>query len=178
MLGQLKQGYKQNHEENVVAKKYLINCDKPRDASSVTWMSKDHAIEDLEPYIYAIQCDDGENDHELINFEWPRADGKNDFKLIELNNFEAVGDGNNDSYLLCFNAIVEVDLDNLLTFAEALEKSANRVVARIGFKKHGKPIITDLYEMYDDKYVELEEVYRAQSLWLKADGLRKGIENN
>lgn len=125
-------------------------------------MSNDHTIEDLEPYIYAIECDDGKDHHELINFEWPGADGKNDFKLIELNNFEAVGDGSNNTYFLCFTAIVEIDLDKHPIFKKALEKTGKKVVARVGFKKNEKPITTDrgyatlLYEMYDDKYVELE----------------------
>jgi len=54
------------------------------------WESEDHEINDLEPYIYAIQCDDGECSYDLLSAEWPDADGQDDFKTIELNNFEAV----------------------------------------------------------------------------------------
>jgi hypothetical protein len=57
------------------AKTYFINHDKSRDACSIIWRSDEHVIGDLEPYIYAIQCDDGEDFHDLINADWPDADG-------------------------------------------------------------------------------------------------------
>ena len=48
------------------AKTYFIKHDKSRDACSIIWESDDYAINELEPYIYAIQCDDGEDFHDLI----------------------------------------------------------------------------------------------------------------
>ena len=50
---------------------YFINYDKSRDACSITWESVNYDINELEPYIYAIQCDDGDIFHELISSEWP-----------------------------------------------------------------------------------------------------------
>jgi hypothetical protein len=141
---------------------YLINCDKSRDACSIIWESDDHVIGALEPYIYAIQCDDGEDFHDLINADWPHADGKDDFELIELNNFEAVGNGDDNVYFLCFNAVVSIDLNKHPNFKKALKKADKQVVARIQFKKDGKPIVDEegyevcLYEMHEDETVELE----------------------
>ena len=146
----------------MAAKEYFINHDKSRDACSIMWESDEYDINQLEPYIYTIQCDDGEDFHDLINSEWPEADGKDDFKTIQLNNFEAVEGDSDNEYLLCFTAVVSVDLDRHPNFKEALEKSDNHVVARINFKQEGKPIVDEdgyekyLYEMNEDNHVELE----------------------
>lgn len=143
-------------------KEYFINYDKSRDACSITWEAVNYDINDLEPYIYAIQCDDGEDIHELINSEWSLSNGKDDFQTIELNNFEAVeGDGINEFYL-CFTAVISINPDNHEDFFEALEKSNNQIVARIQFKKDGSPILDEegyeeyLYEMNVDNFVQLE----------------------
>jgi len=149
--------------EDEQEKEYFINHDKARDACSIIWESDDYKISELEPYIYAIVCDDGEDYHELLSPDWPDVEGGGDFKTIELNNFEAIeGDGENE-YLLCFNALISTDLNKHPSFKKALEKSGNQVIARIQFKKNGKPIVDKdgneeyLYEMNDDTYVELEE---------------------
>mgnify|MGYP001341373949 CR=1 FL=1 len=144
------------------AKNYFINYDKSRDACSIIWESEDHAISDLEPYIYAIQCDDGEDFHELINAEWPDADGKDDFRTLEINNFAAVEGDDDNEYLLCFTALVSINLDNHPNFQKALKQSDNQIVARIQFKKDGNPMLDEegyeefLFEMHQDNFVELE----------------------
>ena len=144
------------------AKNYFINYDKSRDACSIIWESEDHAISDLEPYIYAIQCDDGEDFHELINAEWPDADGKDDFRTLEINNFAAVEGDDDNEYLLCFTALVSINLDNHPNFQKALKQSDHQIVARIQFKKDGNPMLDEegyeefLFEMHQDNFVELE----------------------
>ena len=144
------------------AKNYFINYDKSRDACSILWESDEHAIGDLEPYIYAIQCDDGEDFHELINSDWPDADGKDDFQTLEINNFAAVDGDDDNEYLLCFTALVSINLDNHPVFQKALKQSNNQIVARIQFKKNGSPILDEdgfeefLFEMHQDNFVELE----------------------
>ena len=143
-------------------KTYFINHDKSRDACSIVWESEDYAITDLEPYIYAIQCDDGEDSHDLLNAEWPDADGQDDFKTLELNNFEAVEGDSENEYLLCFNAFISSDLEQHPNFKKALEDSENQIVARIQFKKNGKPILDEdgyeefLFDMHSDTFVEFE----------------------
>ena len=143
-------------------KTYFINHDKARDACSIIWEFEDHEINDLEPYIYAIQCDDGEDVHDLLSAEWPDADGQDDFKTIELNNFEAVEGDSENEYLLCFNALISTDLEKHPEFKKALDDSENQVLARIQFKKNGKPLVDEdgyeefLFDMNSDTFVELE----------------------
>lgn len=141
---------------------YFINYDKARDACSIIWMSEDYEIAELEPYISSIQCDDGEDFYELINAEWPDAQGQDDFRTIEVSNFAALeGDGEKE-YLLCFTAVVSINLNVHPAFREALEKADHLIVARIDFKRNGKPILDDngdreyLFEMDNDQFVELE----------------------
>ena len=144
------------------AKTYFINHDKSRDACSIIWESDEYVIGDLEPYIYAIQCDDGEDFYDLLNADWPDADGKDDFKTLELNNFQALEGDCDNEYLLCFTALISTNLDKHPNFRNALEKSESQVVARIQFKKDGKPILDKdgyeefLYEMVSDTFVGFE----------------------
>ena len=147
-----------------VIKNYFINYNKSRDACSIIWESTDYDISTLEAYITSIQCDDGEDLHELINSEWPDSEGKDDFKIIELNDFEAIQGDNENDYLLCYTAVISLDLDKHPIFKKALDKADNQIVARISFKKDGKPLVDSegyaeyLFEMDQDQFVELEEV--------------------
>ena len=142
---------------------YLINYEKSNAACSIIWESEDHKISQLDTYIYAIQCADGENIHALLSSEWPHAEGKNDFETLELGDFEAIEGDMPNEYLLCFYAEVEIDLDSHPLFKEALESSDNMVIARVQFKNNGSPIVDSdgneeyLYEMSDDNFVELED---------------------
>ena len=142
-------------------KKYHINHYKLHDACSIMWVSDEYNINQLEPYISSIGCDDGEDYYYLISSEWPEANGKDDFKTLELNDYEAVANDGDNEYSLCFTALVSIDLDRHPKFKEALEKSDNKVLARIGFKHEGKPMIDNdgyekyLYEMSEDHFSEL-----------------------
>ena len=144
------------------SKTYFINHDKSRDACTIIWETDEYNIKELEPYISSIQCDDGEDFHELINSECPDSDGRDDFKVLELNNFEAVEGDDDNAYILCFHALISTDLNKHPIFSKALKKADNHVVARIQFKKDGKPIVDEdgyeeyLFEMGDDVTVEFE----------------------
>mgnify|MGYP006079548891 CR=1 FL=1 len=70
------------------SKTYFINHDKSRDACTIIWETDEYNIKELEPYISSIQCDDGEDFHELINSESPDSDGRDDFKVLELNKYQ------------------------------------------------------------------------------------------
>ena len=144
-------------------KNYFINYDKSRDACSIIWQNKDYNINDLEPYISSIQCDDGEEFYNLINAEWPDSEGRDDFKVLELNNFAAVKGDVDNEYLLCYTALISTDLEKMSDFKNALNKSNNQIVARISFKKNGKPIVDVdgyeefLFEMNTDNFVYFEK---------------------
>lgn len=143
---------------------FFINHDKARNASAITWESDDYQITDLEPYLYAIQCDDGEDFHELVSANWPDADGRDDFKTLELNNFQAVEGNDENEYLLCFTAVVSTNLSEHPEFEEALRTSENKVVAKIQFKKNGKPVLDadgdEAFLFFDasDEFVNLEKI--------------------
>jgi hypothetical protein len=144
------------------SKRYFINYNKSRDACSIIWLSEEYLIGDLEPYIYSIQCDDGDDFHELINSDWPDAEGHDDFKTMEIKDFQALtGDADNE-FLLCFTADILTDLDRNPTFKKVLEGSENQIIARIQFKKDGKPLLDEygeektLYEMHNDRFVKFE----------------------
>lgn len=149
-------------QEDWQGDEYFLNYDKSRDACSIIWVSEEYEISELEPYIYSIQCDDGEDFHELLNCDWPDAEERDDFRTIEIIDFAALEGDDENEFLLCFTARVSINLDDHPVFREALEKANNQVVARIDFKKNGKPILDDegyaefLHEMHQDNFVELE----------------------
>jgi hypothetical protein len=146
----------------MASKSYFINYDKSRDACSVIWLSEKHKIDDLQPYIFAIQCDDGDDFYELINAEYLDADGRDDFQTIMINNFAALEGDDDNEYLFCFTAHISVNLDQHPEFKKALKASNNQIVARVQFKKNGKPLIDAdgyeeiLYDMHRDNFVTLD----------------------
>ena len=144
---------------------YLIDHSKPSDAVSITWESFNNTIDELEPYIYAIHCDDVEDLHELVHPDWPESEGRNDFSLIKLDNFEAlVDEDDEDLYRLCFSAVVSIDLDQHPRFKTALETTKYKVVARVGFMLDGQPLVDDdgdeewLYDPREIPFVTLQRV--------------------
>ena len=58
--------------------------------------------------------------------------------------------------------MIELHLSENPEFAEGLEKANNKVIARLGFKKDGKPILDEdgfeeiFYFMSEDRSVELQ----------------------
>ena len=79
-----------------------------------------------------------------------------------MDKFEAVDGDVDNQYYLCFTALINVNLDNHPEFKKALKKADNKIVARIQFKKDGKPILDSdgyeeyLYDFNEDVPVELE----------------------
>ena len=90
------------------------------------------------------------------------AKGSGDFRTKELSGFRFVKAEEENEYFLCFNAVIELHLSENPEFAEGLEKANNKVIARLGFKKDGKPILDEdgfeeiFYFMSEDRSVELQ----------------------
>ena len=132
---------------------FYISHYKAKNACGIEWISEKYNIDELEPYVEYIQCDDGEDFHSL-SYE------SKDFENVELTDFEAVDQG--ETYKLCFTAVIRMDLEKHPSFKQALNKSDNQVVARINFLNDGKPIRDEdgnqeqLFEMDEDEFVELE----------------------
>ena len=131
-------------------KQFFINYNKAADACCIEWVSDDYSISQLEPYIEAILCDDGEEYVELYSDE---------FELIQLDNFEAMPGDDDGTYLLCYTAVVGIDLEKFSEFRDALEVSEGIVEVKVGFKDgNDNEIDDDLFEGIYDKCVELEEM--------------------
>ena len=134
-------------------KEYSISHNKIKTACSIIWESEKYDINSLEPFVCAIQCDDGENFYSL------QLKNK-DFENEEIRDFEAISD-DNKTFSLCFTCWVTIDLEKHPNFKKGLEKANNKVVARIDFSKDGKPILNEegeeeyLFEMDEDNYVDL-----------------------
>ena len=134
-------------------KEYSISHHKIKTACSIIWESEKYDINSLEPFVCAIQCDDGEDFYSL------QLENK-DFENEEIRDFEAISD-DNKTFSLCFTCWVTIDLEKHPNFKKGLEKANNKVVARINFSKDGKPILNEegeeeyLFEMDEDNYVDL-----------------------
>jgi len=130
--------------------KYFIDYNKAADACCVEWVSDEYQLEELTPYIEAILCDDGEEYVELYCDE---------FEEVQIDNFAALPGDDPDTYLLCYTAVVAIDLEASAEFEQALEVSDGMVEVKIGFKdSSGEEIDDDLYEGHTDLTTELLEL--------------------
>lgn len=127
---------------------YFIDFNKSATASSIIWISDEYDIHSLTPYIEAILCDKGDDYAELYG---------DDFEEISIDNFEACKGDDENSFILCYTAIVSINLDNHIEFRNAMESSGNIVEVRIGFKDTDGNELEDLYEGNYDYPVILEK---------------------
>ena len=112
--------------------KYFADYNKSADASTIMWTHEDIKIEDTEPFVDFIRCDlDGEE------YKYLYTD-QNDFKVLSLDGFGAVPGDEEDTFILCYTADFEIDLQKYAEFKKALEFSSNLVEVVLGFKKGGK----------------------------------------
>tara|TARA_B100001559_G_scaffold57625_1_gene46205 strand:- start:529 stop:987 length:459 start_codon:yes stop_codon:yes gene_type:complete len=141
---------------------YFIDYNKSANASCITWISNENKITSLTPFIDSIICDNGEEYIEL----WG-----DDFEKLALDNFEAVKGDDEDTYILCYIAVVSINLDNHIDFKDALQFSENMVEVKIGFKDSDGNEVEDVSEGNYDIPVELAEI--SDSLLLRFDHLSK-----
>ena len=141
---------------------YFIDYNKSANASCITWISNENKITSLTPFIDSIICDNGEEYIEL----WG-----DDFEELALDNFEAVKGDDEDTYILCYIAVVSINLDNHIDFKDALQFSENMVEVKIGFKDSDGNEVEDVSEGNYDIPVELAEI--SDSLLLRFDHLSK-----
>ena len=141
---------------------YFIDCNKSANASCITWTSNENKITSLTPFIDSIICDNGEEYIEL----WG-----DDFEELALDNFEAVKGDDEDTYILCYIAVVSINLDNHIDFKNALQLSENMVEVKIGFKDSDGNEVEDVSEGNYDIPVELAEI--SDSLLLRFDHLSR-----
>ena len=126
--------------------KYYIDHNKTANASTTTWLSKETNIESLNSYIESIICDNGEDYIGLC------AD---DFEVLSIYGFEPIERVEEDTYILCYSAIVSINLKNHIDFKNSLQFSDNMIIVHIGFKDSNGNELDDVCESNIDIPVEL-----------------------
>jgi hypothetical protein len=129
---------------------FIIDYNKAAYADTILWIDDENKIEDLEPFIDFIRCDYDNEEYEFLY-----ADG-NHFKVLDFENYEALTGDDDDTYILCYVARVQINLDNHQKFKEALVYSDNRIEVVLGFKKNGEEI-EGCYESHSNIPTELQE---------------------
>ena len=130
--------------------KFFVDYNKSSQASTILWTHEDIKIEETEPFIDFIRCDfDGED------YKFLYQDEK-DFKQLSLDNFGAVKWDEEDTFLLCYTADIELDLNQKTDFKKALDFSSNLVEVVLGFKHKGK-VLEDCFEEHENRQAELKK---------------------
>jgi len=130
---------------------FFVNYDKSSDASTISWVDDEIKIQEVEPYIDFIRCDlDGSE------FAYLHSD-EGDFDVPSIDNFAAISGDEDDTFLLCYTADIDIDLDKHPEFKETLNFSNSQVEVVMGFKKDGE-ILDDCSEEFENRQVELELV--------------------
>ena len=131
-------------------KTYIIDYNKAAYADTILWTDEANSITVLEPFIDFLRCDlDGED------YAFLYSDEK-EFSVLELVEFDALPGDDEDTYLLCYVARIQIDLDNNPKFKEALSFSENQIEVVLGFKKDGKEL-EECYEPHSNIPTELQE---------------------
>lgn len=128
---------------------YFIDHNKPAHASTITWLVNEPKIEILHPFIKSIICDNGNDYVGLL---------AKDFDELSLKWFEAIKSSDRDTFILCYEAVVSINLDNYVEFKNALRFSENMVFVHIGFKDSCGNELEDISERNIDIPVELKQI--------------------
>lgn len=135
-----------------MAKKTIaFNVDYSRTnlASKVSWTNEENKIEECEPFIDYIRCDDGEDYQFLHSDKGEIAEGS-------LFIFEPVLDKEDGDYFLCFSAYFVIpDYDSKLAFTKAIKKSKNQVELVLGFKNAKGDVLDNCFEETDNRTAEM-----------------------
>ena len=130
--------------------KFFVDYNKSSQASTILWTHEDIKIEKAEPFIDFIRCDFNGEDYKFLYQD------EKDFKQISLDNFAALKGDEEDTFLLCYTADIELDLKKKTDFKKALDFSSNLVEVVLGFKHKGK-ILEDCFEEHENRQAELQK---------------------
>lgn len=133
-----------------MAKNTAFNVDYSRTnlASKIKWIDKQHAIEECDPYIDFIRCDDG-NEYQFLHADNGEiVDGS-------LFMFEAIRD-TDGCYHLCYSADFEVpDFSSKADFVAAYKKAKGMVEIVLGFKDSAGKKLDDCFEEYENRQAKM-----------------------
>lgn len=133
------------------SKDVAFNIDYSRTnlASKIKWTDSKHKIDDCEPFIDFIRCDDGDE------FQFLHAD-KGEITEESLFMFEAIKDKKDGTYYLCYSAdFVVPDYDSKAAFVGAMKKSKGLVEIVLGFKDSKGSVIDNCFEEFDNRQAKL-----------------------
>jgi hypothetical protein len=131
-------------------KAFNVDYSRSNLASTITWVDSKNKIENCDPYINFIRCDDGDE------YQFLHSD-EGDIINESLFMFEAIKvKGTKSDYLLCYSAdFVIVNFDSKTAFINALKKSKNQVEIVIGFKDSKGKVLSDAFEENSNRTAKL-----------------------
>ena len=118
--------------------KFFVDYNRSSQASTILWTHEDIKIEETEPFIDFIRCDFNGEDYKFLHQD------EKDFKQLSLDNFAALKGDEEDTFLLCYTADIELDLNQKIDFKKALDFSSNLVEVVLGFK-HKSKVLEDCF---------------------------------
>jgi len=133
------------------SKNVAFNVDYSRTnlASKIRWVSSKHKIDDCEPFIDFIRCDNG-SDYVFLH------EDKGEILDGSLFMFEAVIDKRDGAYFLCYSAdFVVPDFEEKQEFSSALKKSKGLVEIVLGFRDPKGNVLKDCYEEYENRQAKM-----------------------
>ena len=129
-------------------RKFYIDYTNPLYACSIEWVEEQYSIKSTTPFIDYIRCDLNGEDYEFLNST------EMDFEEVDLFDFEPSFDIKDKAYILCYKAIILIDLEKYPIFMQALSFSVNQIEVVLGFKYRNK-VIDDCYQPVRDFSVPL-----------------------
>jgi hypothetical protein len=131
-------------------KAFNVDYSRSNLASTITWVDSKNKIENCDPYIDFIRCDDGDE------YQFLHSD-EGDIINESLFMFEAIKvKGAKSDYLLCYSADFEiVNFDSKTAFINALKKSKNQIEIVIGFKDSKGKVLSDVFEENSNRTAKL-----------------------
>ena len=130
--------------------RYFVDYNHASQANTILWSHEKLKITETEPFIDFIRCDFDGEDYKYLHHD------KKDFEDVKIINFEAVPGDEADTFLLCYVASMEIDLNKHPDFKKALDFSSKLVEVVIGFKHKGE-ILQYCFEEHENRQSELQE---------------------
>jgi hypothetical protein len=130
---------------------YSIDYSRTNLANKISWSGESFGIEECEPFIDFIRCDDGD-DYEFLHSD------KGEIRNGSLFMFEAVLDPEDGNYHLCYSADFEVLVsDSTKKFFDALKKSKGKVEMVLGFRGPDGSVLDNCFEEFENRVAKMEK---------------------
>ena len=138
-------------EEKVMTIQYnhYVDYNHASDASTITWTHEEKKIDDCEPFIDFIRCDENGEEYQFLYSD------EGDF-VSKIDNFGAIKGNEDDEFILCYTADFCIsNLDKKKKFVKALKYSDDEVEVVLGFKDKAGVILEDCFEENSNRTTKL-----------------------